>query len=258
MLWTWRVRVDEFVLGDAATARMQASRDLVQTIAQSDSVVYGVSTGFGALANTLIPPESRSELQHALIRSHAAGMGPSVAEEVVRAMTLLRARTLAMGYSGVRPLLARGLVDLLNAGLSPVVPMYGSLGASGDLAPLAHVALCLIGDGEVSNPSGGTIPARLALAKAGLTPLELEAKEGLALLNGTDGMLGILCLACADAENLFRTADITAAMSIEGLLGTDRPFHDRLQQLRPHPGQIASAKNLVRLLEGSPIRESAS
>ena len=161
-----------------------------------------------------------------------------------------------MGYSGVRPLVARRLLELLNTGLCPAVPTYGSLGASGDLAPLAHVALCLIGEGEVLDSSGGTTPARQALANAGLEPLVLEAKEGLALLNGTDGMLGILCLACADAENLLRAADVTAAMSIEALLGTERPFHERIQRLRPHPGQIASARNLVRLLEGSSIRES--
>jgi histidine ammonia-lyase len=180
-------------------------------------------------------------------------MGPPIETEVVRATMLLRARTLSMGLSGVRPALAEGLVALLNAQLTPVVPRYGSVGCSGDLAPLAHIALTLVGEGEVANAEGVTQPAVQALRAAKLKPLKLETKEGLALINGTDGMLGMLALACTDAERWFRTADITAAMSVEALLGTDRPFQAQLHEIRPHPGQVASAANLMRLLRGSGI-----
>jgi histidine ammonia-lyase len=172
---------------------------------------------------------------------------------VVRGMLLLRARTLAMGYSGTRPVVAQTMVALLNAGLTPVVPEHGSLGASGDLAPLAHCALCLLGEGTVIDPAGNAIPAATGLGLAGVAPLELEEKEGLALVNGTDGMLAMLVLACADIQALLRGADIAAAMSIEALLGTDRPFDPALHVIRPHPGQQASAANLARLLAGSAI-----
>jgi histidine ammonia-lyase len=218
--------------------------------------VYGISTGFGALSLTRIAPDRRKALQQALVRSHAAGMGPPIEREVVRAMMLLRARTLAMGYSGVRPVVVERLVDLLNAGITPVVPEHGSLGASGDLAPLAHMSLALLGEGDVLSPIDPTTtpaPAAQALAGAGLQPIELEVKEGLALLNGTDGMLGMLVLACHDAARLLATADVAAAMSVEALLGTDRVFAADLHALRPHPGQSASAANLTRLLAGSEI-----
>ena len=205
--------------------------------------MYGISTGFGSLATTVIPPERREELQRSLIRSHAAGMGPPVEAEVVRAMMVLRARSLALGYSGVRPVVVERLVELLNAGITPSVPEHGSLGASGDLAPLAHVALALLGEGE------GAAEA----AAAGIAPITLHAKEGLALINGTDGMLGMLVLALADLDVLLRTADITAAMSVEALMGTDRAFAADLMALRPHQGQTASAANLRVLLDGSPI-----
>jgi histidine ammonia-lyase len=239
----------------AATARvkMERSRARVQRAAASRQPVYGVSTGFGALAGTRVAPLRQPELQLALIRSHAAGMGPPVETEVVRATMLLRARTLSMGLSGVRPALAEGLVALLNAQIAPVVPRYGSVGCSGDLAPLAHIALTLVGEGEVTNAEGVTQSAAQALRSAKLKPLKLETKEGLALINGTDGMLGMLALACADAERCFRTADITAAMSVEALLGTDRPFQAQLHEIRPHAGQMASAANLIRLLRGSGI-----
>ncbi len=241
-------------LAPAARAGMERSLAHVRAIAADETrSVYGVSTGFGALANTRIPPEDRTELQHALIRSHAAGMGPPMPREVVRAMLLLRARALAMGYSGVRPALVEALLDLLNAGITPYVPIYGSLGASGDLAPLAHVGLCLLGEGWVLGEDGARLEASDALAAAGLSPLCLEPKEGLALVNGTDGMLGMLVLACVDAERLLETADVACAMSVEALLGTDRPFAAELQALRPHPGQAQSAENLRRLLDGSPI-----
>ena len=214
---------------------------------------YGVSTGFGSLATTPIPAERRDQLQRALIRSHAAGMGEPVEREVVRAMMVLRARSLAMGYSGARPEVAETIVALLNAGVTPVVPEHGSLGASGDLAPLAHCGLALIGEGEVVDADGRRRPAAEALAEAGIEPVTLRAKEGLALINGTDGILGMLVLAAEDLRSLLRVADLTAAMSVEALLGTDRAFAEDLIALRPQPGQAESAANLRRLLDGSPI-----
>jgi histidine ammonia-lyase len=232
---------------------MEQSRARVQRAAGSRDPVYGVSTGFGALAGTRIAPLRQPELQLALIRSHAAGVGAPVDREVVRATMLLRARTLAMGLSGVRPVVAESLIAMLNAEVTPLVPRYGSVGCSGDLAPLAHIALALVGEGEVVNPEGGGQPAAQALRAAKLKPLKLETKEGLSLINGTDGMLGMLTLACSDAEVLFRVADITAAMSAEALLGTDRPFQPHLHQIRPHPGQMASAANLTLLMRGSGI-----
>ncbi|MBV8431959.1 MAG: histidine ammonia-lyase [Solirubrobacterales bacterium] len=236
-----------------AVQAMQRSAAVVARHADSDDPAYGVSTGFGSLALVRIPVERRDELQRALVRSHAAGMGPPVEREVVRGMMLLRARTLAMGCSGTRPLVAQGLVELLNAGLTPIVPEYGSLGASGDLAPLAHCALVLIGEGEVAGRDGARVPARPALAAAGVEPVTLGPKEGLALINGTDGMLAMLVLACFDLRCLLRVADITAAMSVEALLGTDRAFAADLIGLRPQPGQAASAANLWALLAGSEI-----
>ena len=191
-------------------------------------------------------------MQTALVRSHAAGMGAPVEDEVVRAMVLLRARTLALGYSGARPLVAQAMVDLLNAGITPIVPEYGSLGASGDLAPLAHGALALLGEGEVVY-EGVVRPAAEALRAARLEPIELAEKEGLAVTNGTDAILGMLCLAIADTQRLLEQADMTAAMTIEGLLATDAPFAADLQALRPQPGQAVSAANLRTMLAGSPI-----
>jgi histidine ammonia-lyase len=235
-----------------ARERIRAFRGHVERIEGSDRAVYGVTTGFGALATVLIPPEERRELQHAILRSHAAGMGPFVEPEVVRAMMLVRAKTLAMGHSGVRPELLDALIAMLNSGVTPAVPEHGSLGASGDLAPLAHAGLCLAGEGWALE-DGEAVPARDALMRAGLEPVELETKEGLALVNGTDGMLAILILALEDLGMLLKTADVTAAMSIEALFGTDRVYREELQTLRPHPGQLASAGNIRRLLEGSPI-----
>jgi histidine ammonia-lyase len=240
-------------LAAAARAKMERSRARVERAAVAREPVYGVSTGFGALASTRVAPLRQPELQLALIRSHAAGMGPPVDAEVVRATMLLRARTLAMGLSGVRPLVAEALVGLLNAGITPVVPRHGSVGCSGDLAPLAHIGLALVGEGEVVDAGGARTVSMKALKDARLKPLKLETKEGLSLINGTDGMLGMLALACADAELLFRTADVTAAMSAEALMGTDRPFQARLHEIRPHPGQLASAANLARLMRGSKI-----
>ena len=238
-------------LTDAAVERMDAARSIVETLAGS-APTYGVSTGFGALASVTIPPGRRADLQAALVRSHAAGMGPPVEVEVVRAMVFLRARTLALGFSGARPVVAEGLLAMVNAGIAPLVPEYGSLGASGDLAPLAHAALAMMGEGEV-RVGEEVVPAGEALAAAGLEPLVLADKEGLALTNGTDGILGQLCLACHDAAALLSTADVTAALTVEGVLATDRAFAADLQALRPQPGQAVSAANLRALLAGSPI-----
>jgi histidine ammonia-lyase len=240
---------EKVVLAAAARTRMERSRTRVERAATSRDPVYGVSTGFGALAGTRVAPLRQPELQLALIRSHAAGVGPPVDAEVVRATMLLRARTLAMGMSGVRPLLAEALIGMLNEGVTPLVPRYGSVGCSGDLAPLAHIGLALVGEGHVLDGR----PAAQALKSAKLKPVRLETKEGLALINGTDGMLGMLVLACADAERLFRTADITAAMSAESALGTDRAFQSHLHEVRPHAGQVASAANIARLMARSQI-----
>src|SRR5918995_4262048 len=209
----------------------------------------------------LIRPDRTGTLQRRLIRAHAGVMGPPVEREVVRALMLLRLRTLATGRTGARVTVAEGLTGLLNAGITPVVPEHGSLGCSGDLAPLAHCALALMGEGEVLDGDGGgpgravsgsdrrgRRPAAEALAAAGLAPPELAEKEGLALINGTDGMLGMLALACVDLAGLLGVADVGAAMSVEGILGTDRAFLPELLALRPHPGQAASADNMLRLL----------
>jgi histidine ammonia-lyase len=237
----------------AARAAMARSAALVDAFLAADEPVYGVTTGFGSLASTPIPPERTAELQQALVRSHAAGMGPPVETEVVRAMMLLRARSVAMGRSGLRPEVADAMLALLNAGLTPAVPEHGSLGASGDLAPLAHVALTLIGEGEVRDADGSVRPSGEALRAAGVATVTLRAKEGLALINGTDGILGMLVLALADLRHLLQIADIAAAMSVEALLGTDRAYAADLQALRPQPGQAVSAANLRRLLAGSAI-----
>ncbi len=232
---------------------MQRTADIVQHFVESDQPVYGVTTGFGSLASVVIPAERTAELQLALLRSHAAGMGPEVEREVVRGLMFLRARSLCLGYSGVRPEVADGLVALLNAGITPVVHEYGSLGASGDLAPLSHVAMVLVGEGVARDASGALISGGDALTAARLEPVVLRAKEGLALINGTDGMLGMLCIAIDDLTRLLQTADIAAAMTVEGLLGTDRAFAADLQALRPQLGQALSAANLRRILAGSPI-----
>ena len=245
-------RGEEVRLSDAAVARMDSARGIVEALADGGPA-YGISTGFGALANTVIPAGRRAALQRSLVRSHAAGMGPAVEPEVVRAMMFLRARTLAFGVSGARSQVAESLVRLINAGVVPAVPEHGSLGASGDLAPLAHAALVLMGEGEVLTDDGGAADGAEALSRAGIEPLVLAEKEGLALTNGTDGILGMLCLAVHDLAGLLTVADIVAACSVEALLATDRAFAADLVALRPHPGQQASAANLRAVLAGSPI-----
>src|SRR5947209_6964693 len=239
---------------DIETA-MAPARAVVEHAVAENRTVYGVTTGFGALANIRIHPEQAEQVQYALVQSHAAGMGRDVDADVVRAMQLLKARTLAAGRSGARAELVRSIVALLNAGITPAVPELGSLGASGDLAPLAHAALVLLGSGWVTgaNGKGDRRDASAVLDAAGIPTVQLEAKEGLALLNGTAGMLAFLRLAVADLDVLLPTADVACALSVEALRGTDAPFAERIQDLRPHPGQRSSAANLRRLLAGSAI-----
>jgi histidine ammonia-lyase len=241
-------------LAPAALEAMAASRRVIDDLAASPTPAYGISTGFGALATRHITPDLRAKLQLSLIRSHAAGLGNPVEREVVRGLMFLRLKTLASGHTGIRPVVAETLAALLNAGITPVVPEHGSLGCSGDLAPLAHCALVLIGEGEATTRQNETVPGAVALERAGIAPVSLEAKEGLALINGTDGMLGMLILACEDLTALCQAADLTAAMSVEALLGTDQVFLPELHlPLRPHPGQAASADNMLRVLAGSQI-----
>ena len=246
-------RVD---IAAAARARVAAARELIERLADDPEPHYGISTGFGALATTFIAPERRRQLQASLIRSHAAGTGAEVEREVIRALMLLRLQTLATGHTGVRPVVVDTYVAMLNAGITPIVREYGSLGCSGDLAPLSHCALALMGEGFVRDATGERVQAAQALAAAGLTPIELQEKEGLALINGTDGMLGMLCLAIHDLRELLVVADIAAAMSVEGLLGTDDVFAADLHALRPQPGQAVSAANIRKIMADSAIRAS--
>lgn len=243
-----RVEIDPAALG-----RVAATRTLVESLADDTQPHYGISTGFGALATTFIAPERRHQLQASLIRSHAAGTGAEVEREVVRALMLLRLQTLATGRTGVRPVVVETYAALLNAGITPIVREYGSLGCSGDLAPLSHVALAAMGEGQVRNAEGEMTDAAAALAAASIAPLVLREKEGLALINGTDGMLGMLLLAVHDIAMLLDTADIAAAMSVESQLGTDAVFAADLQGFRPQVGQAISAANLRAALTDSPI-----
>jgi histidine ammonia-lyase len=233
-------------LSDGAVAAIERAHEQVRVLAGSDRPAYGISTGFGALATTHIPVDRRADLQRSLIRSHAAGSGGLVEGEVVRGLMLLRLRTLASGHTGVRPVVAQTLAALLNARIVPTVREFGSLGCSGDLAPLAQVALALMGEGETAD----------AMRAAGIQPVELAEKEGLALINGTEGMLATLVLAVHDLRRLVTTADLAAAMSVEALLGTDRAFADELQRLRPQPGQALSAANMRAFLADSAIVSS--
>jgi histidine ammonia-lyase len=241
-------------LSPRALAAMAESRAHIDALVASSEPVYGVSTGFGALANRYVSVEQRAQLQRSLIRSHAAGMGAPVEREVVRALMTLRLKTLASGRTGVRPVVAQTMAAILNAGITPVVREFGSLGCSGDLAPLAHCALVLMGEGEAVDEKGNAVPVPELLARHGIAPVELMEKEGLALINGTDGMLGMLIMALADAELLCDSLDVIAAMSVEALLGTDAVFAPELHApLRPHPGQATSAANMLGALKGSPI-----
>ncbi|MGI9642289.1 MAG: histidine ammonia-lyase [Acidimicrobiia bacterium] len=244
------------VVGDGLVERMQPAMDLVARVIADDATVYGITTGFGALANTRIPTERASEMQVDLLRSHACGVGPLLERPVVRAMLICRARTLAQGHSGVRPAIVERLVDFLNLDIIPAVPSQGSVGASGDLAPFAHLMLPLIGEGEVLSADGTLRPAADVLADFGLAPLTLGPKEGLSLLNGTEGMLAHGCLAVHRALNLVDADDAACALSVEALMGSSRPFEARIHELRPHPGQIESARNIAAMLEGSQIDAS--
>jgi histidine ammonia-lyase len=233
-----------------ARARMDEARAVVERLVAAGEVVYGITTGFGDLAGTYIPPADARQLQENLLVSHAVGVGAPLPRDVVRAMLLLRANTLALGHSGCRPVLVDRLLAFLEAGILPVVPAQGSVGASGDLAPLAHLALPLIGRGE-AELGGQVMPGLLALRETGIEPLTLEAKEGLALLNGTQLMSALGALLLADADRLARTASVAAAQSVEALLGTDVPYAAAYQLARPHPGQIAVAAELRYLLRDS-------
>ncbi|WP_155849854.1 histidine ammonia-lyase, partial [Arthrobacter sp. H41] len=241
-------------LSEDARERVARVRRHIDDLAASEVPAYGISTGFGALANKHIPQHKRTQLQKSLIRSHAAGTGPVVEREVVRALMFLRAKTLASGHTGIRVGTLQTMLDTLNAGITPVVHEFGSLGCSGDLAPLAHCALVLMGEGRATGPDGMERPVPELLAEAGIAPVTLAEKEGLALINGTDGMLGQLILALADLRELFAVADVTAAFSVEALLGTDRVFVPELHEpLRPHPGQAHSAAGMLKVLDGSGI-----
>jgi histidine ammonia-lyase len=243
------------VLDPAAKVRMKASRAVVERLVDEGAVVYGVTTGVGFLADRSIDRADAERLQQNLLVSHAAGVGEPLPREVVRAMLLLRANTLALGFSGARPIVAERLVDFLRLGIHPLVPAQGSVGASGDLAPLAHLALPLIGRGHVE-VDGHVVPSSIALREAGLEPLVLGAKEGLAILNGTQLMSALGALVAADAARLTATASVAAAMSVEALLGTDVAFSAALQAARPHPGQVAVAAELRWLLRESTLQRA--
>ncbi|HWW74348.1 MAG TPA: histidine ammonia-lyase [Pyrinomonadaceae bacterium] len=246
---------EEVSLGAAARARMEASRATVERIVAESRVVYGVNTGFGKLSDVTVPAEGLRELQINLVRSHACGLGAPLSEEETRAMMLLRANVLAKGFSGARPVVAETLLAMLARGVHPVVPELGSVGASGDLAPLAHLALCCVGEGEAFH-KGERLPGGEALRRAGVEPLTLEAKEGLALLNGTQALTAVGALALGRAERLARTADVSGAMSLEALKGTPAAFDERIHLARPHRGQVESAAHLRELMRESEIRAS--
>ncbi len=258
---------DEAVQIDpAALPAMLRSRAVVETLALGDAPVYAVNTGVGLLADVRVPPSELEQLQRNVVRSHACGVGPPLARDEVRGMMLIRANVLAKGFSGIRPLVAERLCDLLNRDVTPVVPSQGSVGASGDLAPLAHIALVLIGEGLAQLKGAGlngaplpgaeALPGGEALRRAEIQPIVLASKEGISLVNGTQAMLSVGGLQLLDAEALAESADLICAMTVDGLRGTPRAFDPRIHQTRPFPGQIQSAANLTRYLEGSEIRQS--
>ena len=249
------VRQETAALAPESIEKMLRSRSVVERLAAGDEPVYGVNTGVGLLADVRVPPADLEQLQRNVVRSHAAGTGDPLEREEVRAMMLIRANVLAKGFSGIRPVVAERLCQMLERGVTPVVPSQGSVGASGDLAPLAHMALVLMGEGEAEF-AGARMPGREALRLAGIDPLALASKEGISLLNGTQAMLAIGCLELAAAEVLIDTAEVLCALTLDALRGTPRAFEPRLHTVRPHPGQVASAAHLLRLLEGSEIRAS--
>ncbi|MGC9970895.1 MAG: histidine ammonia-lyase [Bryobacteraceae bacterium] len=242
-------------LAPEAVQKMLRARAVVERLASADTPVYGVNTGVGLLADVRIPRQDLEQLQRNVVRSHACGVGEPLRRAEVRAMMLIRANVLAKGFSGIRPVVAERLCQLLNRGVTPVVPSRGSVGASGDLAPLAHMALVLIGEGE-AEVEGARWPGGEALARAGLEPLTLASKEGISLVNGTQAMLAVGCLELAAAEILADTADLVCAMTLDALRGTPRAFDPRIHQARPFAGQQVSAARLARLLEASAIRAS--
>jgi histidine ammonia-lyase len=245
----------DLIVDHEVRARMLPARDLVEQAVAEDRTLYGITTGFGALSNQRIDPSEAQQLQVHLLRSHAAAVGDPLPDEIVRSMLLLRARTLSQGHSGVRPVIVERYVEFLRGDLLPVVPSQGSVGASGDLAPFAHLALPLIGEGYLKD-GGVAEPAAKVLARHGLAPIRLRAKEGLSLLNGTEGMLSFGVLGLARARRIAYAADVAAALSVEALMGSSRPFRPEVHDLRPHPGQRASAARIASLLEGSSIGRS--
>jgi histidine ammonia-lyase len=242
-------------LSPAAIEKMLASREPVERLAEGDDPIYGVNTGVGLLADIRVPREDLDQLQLNVVRSHAAGVGPPLGRAVVRAMMLIRANVLAKGFSGIRPVVAERLCDLLNRGVTPIIPEQGSVGASGDLAPLAHMALVLVGEGEAEF-EGAVLPGGEALLRAGIEPLQFHPKEGLSLINGTQAMLAIGCLELAGARTLADSADVIAALTLDVLRGTPVAFDPRIHAARPHAGQVQCAARLRQLLEGSEIRRS--
>ncbi len=246
---------DAVSLAPSSIEKMLQSRAVVERLAAADGPVYGVNTGVGLLADVRVPPADLEQLQRNVIRSHAAGVGDPLDRGEVRAMMLIRANVLAKGFSGIRPVVAERLCRMLAQGVTPVVPSQGSVGASGDLAPLAHMALVLMGEGEAEFMDR-RMPGGEALRLAGLEPLSLASKEGISLVNGTQAMLAAGCLELAAAEILIDTAEVACAMTLDALRGTPRAFDERLHAIRPHPGQRTSAEHLARLLEGSEIRAS--
>ncbi len=250
-----RERISDVSLAPAAYHRMAASRALVDRLAAGDAPIYAVNTGVGLLADVRIPPADLERLQRNVIRSHCAGVGDPLPREVVRAMMLIRANVLAKGLSGIRPLVAERICELIDRGVTPVVPSQGSVGASGDLAPLAHMAMVLIGEGEAEY-AGAVMPGADALRRAAIEPLTLEAKEGISLINGTQAMLAIGCLELEAVQVLSEAADVICAMTLDALRGTPRAFDERIHAARPHAGQMESAARLRRLLEASEIRQS--
>lgn len=239
-----------------AKQRVRQARTVLEKLIKSEKTIYGVTTGFGAFGNVSIPPEDLKKLQVNLIRSHASGVGQPLSRDVTRAVMLLRANTLAKGYSGIREETLDALVQMINKGVHPIVPERGSVGASGDLTPLSHVVLAMMGEGQAEY-GGRIMSGAVALKRAGILPVTLDAKEGVALNNGTQMMTAIAALVVRDAEHLVQTAEVAASMSLEALLGIGDAFDERIQRVRPHNGQRESARHILRLLSGSSLVKNA-